>query len=49
MGAMVEALGNREDGRPPWRVDPGKEALQRQTQELHVKLQVMEQRVWIRL
>jgi hypothetical protein len=27
--AMVEALGNREHGRPPLRFDPEKEALQR--------------------
>jgi hypothetical protein len=45
---MVEALGNREHGRPPLPVDPEKEALQRQSQELQAKLQVMEQTVRIR-
>jgi hypothetical protein len=34
LAAMVEALGNREHGRPPLPVDPEKEAFQRQTQEL---------------
>ena len=48
LAAMVEALGNREHGRPPLPVDPEKEALQRQTQELQAKLQVMEQTVRIR-
>jgi hypothetical protein len=45
---MVEALGNREHGRPPLPVDPEKEALQRQTRELQAQLQVMEQTVRIR-
>jgi len=48
LAAMVEALGNREHGRPPLRVDPEKEALQRQSQELQAQLQVMEQTVRIR-
>ncbi len=48
LAAMVEALGNREHGRPPLPVDPEKEALQRQTQELQAQLQVMEQTVRIR-
>jgi transposase len=48
LAAMVEALGNREQGRPPRPIDPKKEALQRQTQELQVKLQVLEQTERIR-
>jgi transposase len=43
LAAMVEALGNREQGRPPRSSDPEKEALRRQTQELQAKLQVLEQ------
>ena len=45
---MVEALGKRGHGRPPLLIDPEKEALQRQTQELQAKLQVVEQTVRIR-
>jgi transposase len=48
LAAMVEALGNREHGRPPLLIDPQKEALQRQSQELQAKLQVMEQTELIR-
>jgi transposase len=48
LAAMVEALSNREHGRPPLPLDPEKEALQRQTQELQAKLQVLEQTVRIR-
>ena len=48
LAAMVEALGNRGHGRPPLPIDPEKEALQHQTQELQAKLQVMEQTVRIR-
>jgi transposase len=48
LAAMVEALGNREQGRPPRPIDPEKEALQRQSQELQAQLQVMEQTVRIR-
>ncbi len=48
LAAMVEALGNREHGRPPLPVDPEKQALQRQSQELQAQLQVMEQTVRIR-
>jgi transposase len=48
LAAMVEALGNREHGCPPLLIDPEKEALQRQSQELQAKLQVMEQTVRIR-
>lgn len=48
LAAMVEALGNREHGRPPRPIDPEKEALQRQTQELQAKLQVLEQTEQIR-
>ena len=48
LAAMVEALGNREQGRPPRPIDPEKEALQRQTQELQAKLEVLEQTEQIR-
>jgi transposase len=48
LAAMVEALGNREHGRPPRPIDPEKEALQRQTQELQAKLQILEQTERIR-
>jgi transposase len=48
LAAMVEALGNREQGRPPQVIDPEKEALRRQTQELQAKLQVLEQTERIR-
>jgi transposase len=48
LAAMVEALGNREHGRPPLPSDPEKEALRRQTQELQAKLQVFEQTARIR-
>jgi transposase-like protein len=41
--AMVAALGNRDQGRPPCPIDPEKEALRHQTQELQAKLQVLEQ------
>lgn len=43
LAAMVAALGNRDQGRPPRPIDPEKEALRRQTQELQAKLQVLEQ------
>ena len=48
LAAMVEALGNREQGRPPRQVDPEKEALERQAQELQAKLEILEQTEWIR-
>lgn len=48
LAAMVEALGNREQGRPPRPLDPEKEALQRQAQELQAKLEVLEQTEQIR-
>jgi len=48
LAAMVEALSNREQGRPQVPIDPEKEALQRQTQELQAKLQVLEQTEQIR-
>lgn len=48
LAAMVEALGDREQGRPPRPIDPEKEALQRQTQELQAKLEVLEQTEQIR-
>jgi transposase len=48
LAAMVEALGNRQPGRPPRPPDPEKEALQRQSQELQAKLEVLEQTEQIR-
>jgi DNA-binding XRE family transcriptional regulator len=48
LAAMVEALGHRPPGRPPRPIDPEKEALARQTQELQAKLQVLEQTEQIR-
>jgi transposase len=48
LAAMVEALGNREPGRPPLPLDPEKQALERQAQELQAKLEVLEQREQIR-
>jgi transposase len=48
LAAMVEALGNRPPGRPPRLLDPEKEALQRQAQELQAKLEVLEQTERIR-
>ena len=48
LAAMVEALGNRKHGRPPLLIDPEKEALQRQSQDLQAQLQVLEQTVRIR-
>jgi len=48
LAAMVEALGNRPPGRPPRPLDPEKEALQRQTEELQAKLEVLEQTEQIR-
>jgi transposase len=48
LAAMVEALGNREPGRPPLPLDPEKQALERQTQELQAKLEGLEQREQIR-
>jgi len=48
LAAMVEALGDREPGRPPRPSDPEKEAFQRQTQELEAKLEVLEQTEEIR-
>lgn len=49
LAAMVEALGDREPGRPPLPLDPEKQALERQTQELQAKLEVLEQTERIRL
>jgi transposase len=46
--AMIEALGNRETGRPSLPIDPDKEALQCQTRELEAKLAVLEQTAQIR-
>ena len=43
LAAMVTALGNRDQGRPPRPIDPEKEALRRQMTELQAKLAVLEQ------
>ena len=48
LAAMVEALGNRDQGRPPRPSDPEKEALRRQTQELQARLEVLEQTARLR-
>ena len=48
LAAMVEALGNRDHGRPPRPIDPEKEALHRRTQVLQAKLDVLEQTERIR-
>jgi transposase len=48
LAAMIEALGNREAGRPSLPIDPDKEALQCQTRELEEKLAVLEQTEQIR-
>ena len=48
LAAMVEALGNREQGRPHQAIDPEKEEFRRQTQELQAKVQVLEQTERIR-
>ena len=48
LAAMIEALGNREAGRPSAPIDPDKEALQCQTRELRAKLAVLEQTEQIR-
>ena len=43
LAAMVEALGNRDQGRPLRPIDPEKEALRRQAAVLQAKLTVFEQ------
>ena len=48
LAAMIEALGNREAGRPSLPIDPDKQALQCQTRELEAKLAVLEQTEEIR-
>jgi len=48
LAAMVEALGNRDRGRPPQPRDPEKEALRRLTEELQARLTVLEQTERIR-
>jgi len=48
LAAMIEALGNREAGRPLLPIDPDKEALQCQTRELEARLAVLEQTEQIR-
>jgi transposase len=48
LAAMIEALGQRGQGRPRLPIDLEKEALRRQTQELQAKFQVLEQRERIR-
>jgi transposase len=48
LAAMVEALGNRGQGRPPQPRDAEKAALRRQTEALQAKLTVLEQTERIR-
>ncbi len=48
LAAMVEALGNRDHGRPPRPIDPEKGALHRRTQALQAKLDVLQQTERIR-
>jgi transposase len=48
LAAMVAALGNRGQGRPPPPRDPEKAALRRQTEALQAKLTVLEQTERIR-
>jgi transposase len=48
LAAMIEALGNREGGRPSLPIDPDKEALQCQARELGAKLAVLQQTEQIR-
>src|SRR5215831_10962440 len=48
LAAMVEALGNREQGRPRQAIDLEKEALRSRTEEIEAKLQVLEQTEQIR-
>ena len=43
LAAMVAALGNRDQGRPPQPRDPEKAALRHQLAELQAKLVVLEQ------
>jgi transposase-like protein len=43
LAAMVAALGNRDQGRPPQPRDPEKAALRRQLTELQAKFTVLEQ------
>jgi transposase len=48
LAAMIEALGDREAGRPSLPIDSEKQALQYQTRELEAKLAVLEQTEEIR-
>jgi transposase len=48
LAAMIEALDDREAGRPSRPIDPDKQALQCQTRELEAKLAVLEQSEEIR-
>ena len=48
LAAMVEALGNRDRGRPPRPIDPEQAALQHQAQGLQAKLDVLQQTERIR-
>jgi transposase len=48
LAAMIEALGDREAGRPSLPIDSDKQALQCQTRELEAKLAVLEQSEEIR-
>ncbi len=43
LAAMVDALGNRDQGRPLRPIDPEKAALRRQAAALQAKLTVLEQ------
>jgi transposase len=43
LAAMIEALGNREAGRPSLPINRDKQALQCQTRKLEAKLAVLEQ------
>ncbi len=48
LAAMVEALGDRDQGRPPRPVDPETATLRRQTEALQAKLTVLEQTARLR-
>ena len=48
LAAMIEALGDREGGRPSLPIDPDKETLRCQARELQAKLAVLEQTEEIR-
>ena len=48
LAAMIEALGNREGGRPSLAIDPDIQAMECQTRKLEAKLAVLEQTEEIR-